>query len=132
MHTVPIAMQRWLLFFTNHQLVVSTDNSTVLQGLLRRSVQGFAIDPLCTSTLLSVSSATVHNTHTDAQSSVPKVFEIAHQTMPDTAPKMAPDTAPNTTAKMTLDTVPNTAPETTLDIAHLIQCPIHYLRQHLV
>ena len=37
-HTVPLAMQRWLLF-TNHQLMVFTDNSTVPHGLLRHSVQ---------------------------------------------------------------------------------------------
>ena len=58
-----------------------TDNSAVLQGFLRPPVQGLAIDPLSTGTPLVALQCT--NIQTDAQSSVLKAFETAHQTMPD-------------------------------------------------
>ena len=105
-------MQRWLPFFATHQLVVFTDNSMISHGLLRRSVQGLATDPLYTITLLAALKYT--NIHTDAQNSVPKEFETAHRTTLDKAPKKAaPDTAP----EMTLDTTPYIAPQTVLDTA---------------
>ena len=115
----PTTMQRWFPSFTSHQLVDSTDNSAALQGLLGRSVQGLAIDPWCPSTLL----AALQNTyiHTDAQSSVPKAFEIAPRHR--LTAQYAPNTAPNTAAETTLDTAPNTASETAFNKAHSIQRP---------
>ena len=46
MHTVLLAIQRWLPRFRHHRLVIFTDNTTVFHGLSRRSVRGPAMDPL--------------------------------------------------------------------------------------
>ena len=46
MHTVLLAIQRWLPLFSHDQLIVFTDNSTVFHELQRRSVRGPSMDPL--------------------------------------------------------------------------------------
>ena len=53
MHTVLVALQRWLPYFEHHQLVIFTDNTTVFHGLRRRSARGPAADPLRKITLLA-------------------------------------------------------------------------------
>ena len=50
-------MQRWLLHFKLHKLVIFTDNTTVYHGLRRRSVRGPDLDPLRKITLF----AALHN-----------------------------------------------------------------------
>ena len=53
MHTVLVALQRWLPYFEHHQLVIFTDNTTVFHGLRRHSARGPAADPLRKITLLA-------------------------------------------------------------------------------
>ena len=63
MHTVLLAIQRWLPLFSHDQLIVFIDNSTVFHGLQRRSVRRSAMDPLRKITLL----AALHNVDIQAQ-----------------------------------------------------------------
>ena len=63
MHTVLLAIQRWLPYFKLHKLVIFTDNATVYHGLRRRSVRGPAMDPLRKITHI----AALHNIDIHAQ-----------------------------------------------------------------
>ena len=47
MHTVLLAIHRWLPYFKLYKLVIFTDNAMVNRSLRRRSVRGPAMVPLC-------------------------------------------------------------------------------------
>ena len=89
-------MQRWLPFFTTRQLVVFTDNSTVLHSLLCRSMQVYQTAP-----------DTVPETALDTAP------DIAPKTKLEMAPNTTPEMMPKPTPEMALETALKTAPETT-------------------
>lgn len=53
MHTVLLALQRWGAHFAHCRLIIHTDNTTVSNGLRRRSVRGDSMEPLRSITLFA-------------------------------------------------------------------------------
>ena len=83
MHIVPLAIQRRLPFFTNHWLVVLTDNFTVLHSLLRRSGA---------QTVPNTAPGTALDTALDIALKIK--LEMAPEMAPNTMPEMAPSRHP--------------------------------------